>query len=92
VQLSRRLRPLQPGRRELHRRSAVGLILSPVLLPLLAVILLLAPAAYHRIVERGETTEHRHQFASGMILAATIPLALGICGDFFVVLRKVLRS
>jgi hypothetical protein len=58
----------------------------------LAVILLLAPAAYHRIVERGETTEHMHQFASAMILAATIPLALGICGDFFVILRKVLRS
>lgn len=48
----------------------------------LAVILLLTPAAYHRIVERGETTEHMHQFASAMVLAATIPLALGICGIF----------
>ena len=58
----------------------------------LAVIFLLTPAAYHRIVERGETTSHMHKVASAMVLAATVPLALGICGDFFVVLRKVLHS
>jgi hypothetical protein len=44
------------------------------------------------VVERGETTSHLHRFASAMILAATIPLALGICGDLFVVCRKVLHS
>jgi hypothetical protein len=58
----------------------------------LAVVLLLTPATYHRVVERGETTSHIHRFASAMILAATIPLALGICGDLFVVARKVLHS
>lgn len=55
----------------------------------LTIILLMTPAAYHRIVEQGEETEHFHTFASRMMLAAMAPLALGVCGDFFVVARKV---
>jgi hypothetical protein len=58
----------------------------------LAVILLMTPAAYHRIVERGEDTERFHRFATGAVLAALIPLALGICGELFVVVRKVTES
>jgi cytochrome bd-type quinol oxidase subunit 2 len=58
----------------------------------LAVILLMTPAAYHRLVERGEDTEHFHRFASRMLLASMIPLALGVTGDFFVVARKVTES
>jgi Family of unknown function (DUF6328) len=56
------------------------------------VILLMTPAAYHRIVERGENTEHFHRVASLLLLAAMIPLPLGICGDLFVVIRKVTGS
>ena len=55
----------------------------------LSVILLMTPAAYHRIVERGEETEHFHRFASRLLLAAMVPLALGLSGDFFIVTRKV---
>jgi Family of unknown function (DUF6328) len=58
----------------------------------LSVILLMSPAAYHRIVEEGQDTEHFHKFASRMLIAAMIPLALGICGDLFVVVRKVTES
>jgi hypothetical protein len=58
----------------------------------ISVILLMAPAAYHRIVEEGENTEHFHRFASRLLIAAMIPLALGICGDLFVVVRKVTES
>jgi uncharacterized protein DUF6328 len=58
----------------------------------LSVILLMTPAAYHRIVERGEATQHFHRVASLLLLAAMIPLPLGICGDFFVVMRKVTES
>lgn len=58
----------------------------------LSVILLMAPAAYHRIVEEGEDTEHFHRVASRFLIAAMIPLALGICGDLFVVIRKVTES
>jgi hypothetical protein len=58
----------------------------------LCVVLLMTPAAYHRIVERGEDTEDFHSFASRILLVVMIPLPLGICGDLFVVLRKVTRS
>ena len=58
----------------------------------LAVVLLMTPAAYHRLVERGENTEHFHQFASKVLLLSLIPLALGISGDFYIVARKVTGS
>nr|WP_228531049.1 MULTISPECIES: DUF6328 family protein [Myxococcaceae] len=58
----------------------------------LSVLLLLTPAAYHRIVEQGEETQHFHRVASALVLASTVPLALGLSGDAFVVVRKVLGS
>lgn len=58
----------------------------------LSVILLMAPAAYHRIVEEGENTEHFHNVANRLLIGAMVPLALGICGDFFIVFRKVSES
>jgi DMSO reductase anchor subunit len=57
-----------------------------------SIILLMTPAAYHRIVEEGEETEHFHRFASRILIAAMIPLALGVCGDFFLIVRKVTES
>jgi hypothetical protein len=58
----------------------------------LSAILLMTPAAYHRIVEQGEETEHFHRFASRVVLTAMVPLAVGIAGDFFVVGRLVTGS
>lgn len=58
----------------------------------LSIVLLMTPAAYHRIVERGEETEHFHRFASRVLIAAMVPLALGMSGDFFIVVRKVTES
>lgn len=58
----------------------------------LSIVLLMTPAAYHRIVERGEETEHFHRFASRILVAAMVPLALGMCGDLFVVTRKATGS
>ena len=65
-----------------------------VSLALIAVsaVLLMTPAAYHRIVERGEETERLHRFGTRMVLAAMIPLGLGVSGDFFVVARKITDS
>jgi hypothetical protein len=53
-----------------------------------AIVFLMAPPAYHRIVERGEDTEHFHRFASWMVLAAMVALPLGFAGDLWVVVRK----
>jgi hypothetical protein len=58
----------------------------------LTVILLMTPAAYHRIVERGEDTEHFHRVASILLLAAMVPLPIGICGELYVVVLKVSGS
>lgn len=66
--------------------------LASLFLMALAVVLLMTPSAYHRIVERGESTEHFQRFAGRTLLAAMVPLALGICGDVYVVVRKVTDS
>jgi len=55
-------------------------------------IILMSPAAYHRIVDRGEDTEHFHHFAGRMVLAAMVPLALGISADIYVVAEKIFNS
>jgi hypothetical protein len=55
-------------------------------------VLLIAPAAYHRIHEAGEDTEHFHRVASQLMLAALVFLAPGMAGDLFVVIAKVTRS
>ena len=58
----------------------------------IATVLLMAPAAYHLIVEEGQETERFHSFASRMVLAAMVPLALGIACDVVLVTNKVLQS
>lgn len=66
--------------------------LASLMLIALTIVLLMTPAAYHRIVERGEETEHFHRFASRMVVAALVPLALGISAAVYVVVQKVLES
>jgi len=56
----------------------------------LAVMLLMAPAAYHRIVYAGEDTQDMHRVGSALVTAATAPLALGLAGDIYVVIGKII--
>ncbi len=58
----------------------------------LTIVLLITPAAYHRMVERGEETEHFHRFASKVLVAALVPLALALASDVYVVVQKVTDS
>jgi len=58
----------------------------------LATIVLMAPAAYHRIVERGRDTERFHGFASRMVLLALALLGPGFAGDLYVVLHRAGHS
>jgi uncharacterized protein DUF6328 len=58
----------------------------------IAIVLLITPAAWHRIVERGEETERFLRFASAMVVAALVPIALGLAGDLLVVTYKVTHS
>ncbi|HMF56346.1 MAG TPA: DUF6328 family protein [Pyrinomonadaceae bacterium] len=82
---------LQQAFEKLPQSSKTVHVISLCLMAL-SVILLMAPAAYHRIVEEGEDTEHFHSIASRLLIAAMVPLALGMSGDFFIVVRKVTES
>jgi hypothetical protein len=54
----------------------------------LTVVFLMAPPAFHRIVEGGEDTERFHRFASWMVMAAMVTLPLGFAGELWIVVRK----
>jgi hypothetical protein len=55
----------------------------------LSVMLLMAPAAYHRILYAGEDTEDMYSTGSWLVTAVTAPLALGLAGDIYVVIEKI---
>lgn len=75
---------LPPSSKHLHLASLACIALSAVCL--------MAPPAYHRIVFRGQDAEPVHAFATRMLLSALAFLALGLAGDFAVVIRKVANS
>jgi hypothetical protein len=55
----------------------------------ISTLLLMTPAAFHRLAEHGEETPRFYRVAHLMVLLSLPPLALGVCGDFFIVLFKV---
>jgi hypothetical protein len=73
-------------------QSSQYLHLASLLLIAASIVFLMAPAAFHRIVERGEDSERLQRFSSAMVLAALVPLGIGIAGDFYVVANKVLND
>jgi hypothetical protein len=73
--------------RGLQHLHIVSLILVAI-----AAILMMTPAAYHRIVEHGEDTPEFCHFASELLLTSMVPLALGMCADFYIILMKVTGS
>jgi hypothetical protein len=58
----------------------------------LAIVLLMAPAAYHRIVYKGDDTEDMYRTGSRFIAAASVPLGLGITGDVYVTIERIFHS
>lgn len=58
----------------------------------LAVILLMAPAPFHRIAADGQASARVNRFGVNALIAAMVPLALGMTGDFYVVLSLVGHS
>lgn len=63
-----------------------------LLLVCLSVLLLIAPAAYHRIVYLGEDSVQFLTVGSWFVTASTVPLALGLAADVFVVGTKMWPS
>ena len=58
----------------------------------LAVLVLMTPAAVHRIAFHGEDDEDFFRIGSRLVMAAPLPLAVGIAADVFVVYYKVSES
>ena len=58
----------------------------------LAVMMLMAPAPYHRIVYAGEDAEDMYRVGSALVMGATLPLGLGLAGDVYVVIAKISGS
>jgi hypothetical protein len=75
---------LEPAMKSFH-----GIAL---LLVCLSVLLLMSPAAYHRIVYAGEDSAQFHKVGSWLVTLSTIPLALGLAADVFVVATKIWPS
>ena len=58
----------------------------------LAVVLLMTPAAVHRLAYQGEDNSRFFVLGSRLVIGAALPLAVGIAGDVFVVFFKVTEA
>jgi len=58
----------------------------------ISVILLMTPAAVHRITFAGRNTERFHSIGSFFVVASAVPLAAGISADIYVAIGKALGS
>ena len=58
----------------------------------LSTILLMTPAALHRESFDGNDSEFFLRLGSGLVVAATLPLALGVTADVYVVFIKITHS
>jgi hypothetical protein len=84
IVLSEAFEKLDPAVKSVH-----GIAL---LLVCLSVLLLMSPAAYHRIVYAGQDSAQFHKVGSWLVTLSTIPLALGLAADVFVVATKIWPS
>ena len=58
----------------------------------LSVLLLMTPAALHRLAYHGEDDPEFFRIGSGLVIAAALPLALGIAADIAVVFHVVSKD
>jgi hypothetical protein len=73
-------------------RSTQWIHFGSLLATTIAIVLLITPAAFHRIAEGGEDTERFYTVASRLLLSALVFLPPGMAGDLYVVLEKVTGS
>jgi len=84
VTLTRAFEQLPASSRLIHVGALCAVALS--------VVLLMTPAALHRISFAGEDTAALLKLGSWLVLAATVPLAIGIAGDLYVASAKAAES
>jgi hypothetical protein len=81
---NQRFQDLSPGEQLLH--------LAAFLLMALAMGLVMAPAAYHRQVERGSASQHFVDLSSTLLTLALVPLVAGLGLDTFLIARLILAE
>jgi len=74
-----------PGSSKAIHATALGLVA-------LCTMLLMTPAAYHRIVYDGEESKELLTLGGRFVVAATVALALGLTADVYVVIAKIADS
>lgn len=79
------------GFEQLPKSSQYVHVISLTLV-VVSIILLMMPAVYHRIVESGKPTERFYRVAANAIVSSMVFLAIGTCGDFLIVARRVTLS
>lgn len=76
---------------DLHR-SEQYLHLAAIVCVVLAIALIMAPAAYHRQAERGSISRYFTDLASRLLTLALLPLLLGIVLELFLVSEVIVKS
>jgi uncharacterized protein DUF6328 len=66
--------------------------LCALLLLAMAMALIMTPASYHRIAERGIVSRRFVQIGSRLLAMAMLPLAIGLSLDVFLVTRLILHD
>ncbi len=82
--LTDKFETLPPTSQAIHTASLVAIAL--------AVVLLIGPAAYHRVAANGEAREDVDRIGAWMVLGSLLPLALGLTGDLYVVAAMKLHA
>ena len=57
-----------------------------------AIALIMTPAAYHRIAERGDISRKLAELGSAMLAAAMLPFAFGMALDIFIIAQLILDN
>ena len=73
-------------------KASMAVHAASLFLVALAVMMLMAPAPYHRIVYAGEDAEDVYRVGSALVTGATLPLGLGRAGEVYVVIAKIWGS
>jgi len=73
-----------------HTEQVLHLI--ALLLLAVSIALIMTPAAYHRIAERGMVSRHFVELASRFLECAMFPLMLSIALDLFLLTRLILKN
>jgi Family of unknown function (DUF6328) len=66
--------------------------LAAVILTAVAIGLVMAPAAYHRLAERGRVSRYFANYASSLIAMAMAPLAVSLSAEVFLVAFLAVHS